>query len=105
MTQKSAANLELAIGLPLGVVADKLVRIETELRALNMKALNFANDRDNERVPGLIEARIETIYKALDSIESLASDIAADIQPRSSAAPGSASKEQAERPLRAYQDD
>jgi hypothetical protein len=101
MMQKCAANLELAIGLPLGVVADKLMRIETELRALNMKALVFVN----ERVTGLIEARIETIYKTLDSIESLASDIAADIQPRSSAAPGTASEEQVERRLRAYQDD
>jgi hypothetical protein len=87
MIQKSPSNLELAIGLPLGVVADKLMRIETELRALNMKALVFANDRDRARVTAQIEAQIEAIYKALDSIESLASDIAANIQARSSDTP------------------
>jgi hypothetical protein len=82
MTEKSDSALELAIGLPLGVVADKLMRIEADLRLLDMKALTFAN-ANNGRLTGLIEARLEAIFAALDSIRSLASDIEADIQPRS----------------------
>jgi hypothetical protein len=82
MTEKSASTLELAIGLPLDVVANKLMRIEADLRLLNMKALVFAND-DNRRPTALIEARIEAIFAALDSIRGLASDIEADVQPRS----------------------
>jgi hypothetical protein len=82
MTEKSASTLELAIGLPLDVVANKLMRIEADLRLLNMKALTFAND-DDRRHTALIEARVEAIFAALDSIRSLTSDIEADIQPRS----------------------
>jgi hypothetical protein len=82
MTEKSDSALELAIGLPLDVIAGKLMRIEADLRLLNMKALVFANG-DNRRLTGLIEARVEAIFAGLDSIKSLASDIEADIQPRS----------------------
>jgi len=42
----SAANLEMAIVLPLAVVAHQLMRIEADLRLLNMKALDFANARE-----------------------------------------------------------
>src|ERR1700676_1518383 len=82
MTEKSDSALELAIGLPLDVVANKLMRIEADLRLLNMKALVFANDHDG-RLTGLIEARVEAIFVALDTIRSLVSDIEADIQPHS----------------------
>jgi len=82
MTEKSDSALELAIGLPLDVVANKLMRIEADLRLLNMKALVFANDHKG-RLTGPIEARVEAIFAALDSIRSLTSDIEADIQQRS----------------------
>jgi hypothetical protein len=91
MTAKPGSALELAIGLPLDVVANKLMRIEADLRLLNMKASGFAND-DNRRLTALIEARVEAIFAALDSIRSLTSDIEADIQPRSSAVPGTPTK-------------
>jgi hypothetical protein len=82
MTGTSAANLEMAIVLPLGVVANQLMRIEADLRLLNMKALDFAKERESGRHAGLIEARLENINEALDSIRSLLSDIAADIRPK-----------------------
>jgi len=52
MTQASAAEWELAIALPLGAVASQLQRIEAQLRLLNMKALDFARDRENRTVHG-----------------------------------------------------
>jgi hypothetical protein len=93
MTEASSANLEMAIILPLGVVANQLMRIETHLRLLNMKALNFAKERENGRLSGLIEARLEHINEALDSIRNLVADIEADIQPRSTHVTRSSTKE------------
>jgi hypothetical protein len=97
MTEKSASNLELAMGLPLDVVANRLRRIEADLRLLNMKTGVFTNDGDNARLGALIEARIETIYEALDSIRTLVSDIEADVRPRSSELPGSNRKLRSDR--------
>jgi len=82
MTEASSANLEMAIILPLGVIANQLMKIEAQLRLLNMKALKFAAERDSGRLTGLIEDRLEHINAALDSIRGLVSDIEADIQPR-----------------------
>jgi hypothetical protein len=83
VSEKSASNLELAMGLPLDAVANRLRRIEADLRLLNMKTGAFANDGDNARLGAMIEARIETIYEALDSIRTLVSDIASNRRPRS----------------------
>ena len=83
MPEKSASNLELAMGLPLDVVADRLRRIEADLRLLNVKAGIIANDGDNARLGAMIEVRIETIYEALDSIRTLVSDIGSNRKPRS----------------------
>jgi hypothetical protein len=49
MTEASSANLQMAIALPLGVVSNQLMRIEADLRLLNMKALDFGRDRKNGR--------------------------------------------------------
>jgi hypothetical protein len=73
-------DVELAIGLPLDVAADKLKRIEADLRLLNMKTVASARAGDNGRPGAMIEARIESLYEALDSIRSLVSDIEADIR-------------------------
>jgi hypothetical protein len=83
MTEASAANLEMAIVLPLGVVAHQLMKIEADLRLLNMKALEFAKERENGRHTRLISDSLENINEALDAIKRLVSDIEADIQPRS----------------------
>jgi hypothetical protein len=83
MTQGSSADWELAIVLPLGVVANQLRRIEEQLRFLDMKALSFARERENGTVRGLIEARLEHINEVLRAITDLTSNIEADIQPES----------------------
>ena len=83
MTEISATNLEMAIVLPLGVVAHQLIKIEADLRLLNMKALELAKERENGRHTRLIEATLENINEALDAIKGLVSDIETDIQPKS----------------------
>ena len=79
MTEASPTNLELAIALPLGVVANQLMKIEADLRLLNMKALDFAKRCENGRLSRQIEAKLEHINEALDSIRGLVSDIEVDI--------------------------
>jgi hypothetical protein len=98
MTEASRASLEMAVALPLGVVANQLMRIEAELRLLNMKALNLGGERGEERVSGLIEKRLENINEALDSIRGLMSDIEKDIQPRAGLAAGAPEKQKISRP-------
>jgi hypothetical protein len=74
MTQESRASFEMTVILPLDVLADKLARIEAELRRLNMKLSDFAHRSDNAEFLGLIDARRESLYETLDSIKSLLSD-------------------------------
>lgn len=81
MTKALSANLEMALILPLGVVANQLMKIEADLRLLNMRALDVVNEDGAGRHTGLIEARLETINDALDSIRGLVADIDADIHP------------------------
>ncbi len=83
MAETPSANLEMALILPLGVVANQLMRIEADLRLLNMKALDLARERETGRHAGLIEARLERINEVLDAIGKLVADIEADIQPKS----------------------
>jgi hypothetical protein len=83
MTQASTADWEIAIVLPLGVVASQLQRIETQLRLLNMKALGFAGERDNRALRAPIDARLEQISESIAAISGLVSDIEADLQPGS----------------------
>ena len=82
MTQPSADNWELAIVLPLGVIANQLMKIEMDLRLLNMKALDFALEGGSARQAGLIETRLDSISHALDAIRGIVSDIGDDIQSR-----------------------
>jgi hypothetical protein len=69
----------MAIALPLGVVANQLMRIEANLRLLNMKSGDFAQDRDKGRLPGSIAGRLDNINDLLDSIRCIVSNIEADI--------------------------
>jgi hypothetical protein len=84
MKEASSGNLEMAIVLPLGVVGHQLMKIEADLRLLNMKASEFAREREYAPHTRLIEARLEQINEALDSIRTLVSDIAADLHPKNS---------------------
>jgi hypothetical protein len=85
MTQASPADWEMTIVLPLGVVANQLQRIETQLRLLNMKALDFAAERENRALRAPIDARLEQINEAIAAISGLVSDIEADLHPASAA--------------------
>ena len=80
MAQKASA-LEMTIVLPLDVAANKLLRIDEELRHLNMKVLSFEEERESGHLSGLIEARLERIHETLDSIRERLSDLNSDIQP------------------------
>ena len=81
MTEASRPEWEMAIVLPLGAVANQLQRIEAQLRLLNMKALDFARERENHALRGLIEGRLEQIGETLESVTTLVSDIGADLLP------------------------
>jgi hypothetical protein len=83
VSKPSASDWELAIDLPLGVVASQLMRIEEQLRLLNMKAADFMRERDSDRRNGAIAVRLERINSALDSIRTLMADIETDIDGRS----------------------
>jgi len=79
INKPSSSEWELAIDLPLGVVASQLMRIEEQLRLLNMKAADFVRERDSDRRSGAIAIRLERINRALDSIRTLMADIETDI--------------------------
>jgi hypothetical protein len=83
MTEASSANFEMSINVPLGVLANQLMRIEADLRLLNMKALRCARERENQRLTGGTEARLDNINETLESIRDLVSDIEDCLQPRS----------------------
>jgi len=80
MTEASCENLEMAIVLPLGVVANQLGKIEVELRLLKKKSSDFAGERENSLLAGRIEARLGNIHEALDSIRDLVSGIEAHMR-------------------------
>jgi hypothetical protein len=81
VAQKASAHVEMTIVLPLDAVANKLLRIEEELRHLNIKILSFEQERESGHLSGLIEARLERIRETLDSIRERLSDLNSDIQP------------------------
>lgn len=97
MTEASSTNLEMAMLLPLGVVAHQLVRIESQLRHVNMKALNVAKERESGSLTQLINARLEHINESLDSIRRLLSDIETDFHVHSTDRPRTLSQPRPDR--------
>ena len=81
MSKKSSAQIEMIIALPLDVIADKLLRIEQELRSLNIKVLSFEQERDCGSLNGAMGARLERIHDTLDAIRTRLSRLDADSQP------------------------
>jgi hypothetical protein len=79
VSKDNSTDWELAIDLPLGVVASQLSRIEAQLRLLNTKAIDFVREREQGRLNGTIATRLEHINLALDSIRSLMSGIQTDV--------------------------
>jgi hypothetical protein len=81
MTEASPSNLELALVLPLGVVANQLMRIEADLRFLNMRTLAHAQELESGSLARKIAAPLDRINEALDLIRGLVADIRADVRP------------------------
>jgi hypothetical protein len=86
MSEVSPANFELAIVLPLGVIANQLMKLEADLRFLNAKTSRYASEPPGGVLAAQVAARIEKINEALEVIRTLVSDIATDIQPRAAKA-------------------
>lgn len=80
MTEPSLANLELAIALPLGVVANQLTRIEADLRFLSMKAEACVAERDSGQLAAKVAGGLEKINEVLDVIRDLVADMQSNIQ-------------------------
>jgi hypothetical protein len=80
MTEGFSANLETAIALPLGVVANQLTKIEANLRLLNAKLEDFAEERDDGRLTGLIADKLDSINELLHSIGCIVSNLEADVR-------------------------
>jgi hypothetical protein len=99
VTEPLAANLELAIALPLGVIANQLTRIEADLRFLSMKASACADERERGELAAKVSGNLEKINEALDLIRGLVADIEANIQPASASPTGKSSRERAARKI------
>jgi hypothetical protein len=83
MSEPSPVNVELSIALPLGVIANQLMKVEADLRLLNARTSAYASRHLGSGTAGQIAARLEKINEALEVIRVLVSDIESDIQPRS----------------------
>ena len=75
MTRASSSDLQLAIVLPLGVLAQQLMRVEAQLRLVNMKALDLSTESEYTVSAALINAKLEHISEAIDSIRGLLADM------------------------------
>jgi len=71
----------MAIILPLDVLANKLQKLEEELRQLSAKALSFDRERECGELRKLLEPRLEHIRDTIGSISSCLSGLSADIEP------------------------
>jgi hypothetical protein len=80
MTTASPANLELAIVLPLGVLANQLMKVEADLRFLGMRASAYAGGEGG--ASRQVAAQMDKISETLDSIQGLLLSFAADFRPR-----------------------
>jgi len=83
MSAPSPTSIELAIALPLGVVANQLRKVESDLRFLTAKTSTYGQDRDAGNLAAQVAARLEQINEALENIRTLIADIERDIQPKS----------------------
>jgi hypothetical protein len=81
MRASLAGDVDMAIVLPLDVLANKLKRLEEELRQLNRKALTFDQERESGELKELIEPRLERIRGTIRSIRSCLLDLSTDIEP------------------------
>ncbi|MEO7208232.1 MAG: hypothetical protein ABI356_01435 [Steroidobacteraceae bacterium] len=73
MSEPSQANFELSIVLPLGVVANQLMKIEADLRFLNARTSAYVRGRSGGELAAQVAARLEKINEALEVIRDLVS--------------------------------
>jgi hypothetical protein len=76
-----SADWEMELVMPLGVVANQLVKIEGELRFLSMKAAEYSGE-DGLRPTKMVDARLELIFAVLESIQVILAKVQADIHPK-----------------------
>jgi hypothetical protein len=88
----SSASFELAVVLPLGVAANQLMKVESELRFLSAKLSRYGQERGSARSEAA--ARLEKMSEVLDAIRRLIAEIQAEIQPQAS---GSTSRARSDR--------
>ena len=81
MKDKSSADWETAIVLPLGVVAGQLGKIEAQLRSLNMTAMRLAT-ADGRHHALVADTQLDAILERLECIGVLVADIQRDLHPR-----------------------
>jgi hypothetical protein len=86
MKERQTTSVELAIALPLGVVANQLMRAESDLRFLSAKTSVLPQDHSDANLLGQLAGRLEQINEALDAIRALITDIERDLQPKASSA-------------------
>ena len=58
MSDPPPVNVELSIVLPLGVIANQLMKVETDLRFLNAKTSAYVSERSDSVMAGQVAARI-----------------------------------------------
>jgi hypothetical protein len=83
MSDPSPVNFELSIVLPLGVIANQLMKVEADLRFLNAKTSARGSRGLGGDLAGQVAGRLEKIHELLEAIRALVADIEMDIQPRS----------------------
>ena len=77
-------DFELAVVLPLGVAANQLMKLESELRFLNAKLSRY--DEEGGSVRGEAAFRLEKMSEAVDAIRQLIAEIQAGLQPQTTGA-------------------
>lgn len=82
MTETSPASAQLAILLPLEVIANRLMAIEADLRLINIRALSYAQTRESASLATQAAARLERISEALDLIRDLVAEMQTGLQSR-----------------------
>src|ERR1700679_1275060 len=80
---EAPANFELAIVLPLGVIANQLMKLEADLRFLSAKTSRYESEPPDSVLAAHAAPRTKKINEAVEAIRTLISDIATDTQPRS----------------------
>ena len=80
MTDPAPANAELTVLLPLGVIANQLMKLEADLRLLNAKTLAYASQRPGGDLAVQVAGLLEKINEVLERIRDLITDFEADIE-------------------------